>query len=102
MFTESMDDFLDTDEHAETVSYTAVGEDAADITAIVNDDFPRQEDYDRGVRFAMATLEVHNSQVATPKAGDLYTFHGHTWELSSDGYQRSGDFYTVNLVRLLT
>jgi len=102
MFTESMSDFIDTDELAETVSYTAVGKSAVDIAAIVNDDFPNQQDYERGLNFAMAVLEVHSSQVTSPKPGDLYTFHGATWEIGGDGYQRSGDFYTVNLIRLLT
>ena len=101
MFTESMADFINTDEHAETITYTAYGQSAVYISAIVNEDLPHQEDYERGLQFATAEVTAHESEVANPNTRDIYTFHGYTWHVANEGYQLSNGFIMVNLVRMV-
>ena len=72
--------FYNTDEYAETVSYTASGGSATNITAIVTREGSRLEPYIRGEFTAVAIIEVMKSEVATPAHGDTYTFDSQTWE----------------------
>ena len=72
--------FFNTDDFAETVSYTALGGVAANITAIVTREGTHQEPYVRGPVSATATVLVKKSDVATPQHGDTYTFDSQTWE----------------------
>lgn len=72
--------FFNTDEFAETISYTAIGGIAINITAIVTREGDVQEPYVRGPLTATATVLVKKSNVATPQHGDTYTFDSQTWE----------------------
>ena len=76
--------FYNTDEFAETVSYTAVGESAVDITAIVTRQGSHMEPYVRGSITASAIIEVQKSEVTTPQHGDTYTFDSETWEMDPE------------------
>lgn len=78
--TSDLSTFFNTDEFAETVSYTPVGGAAVDITAIVTRDNPFQEPYVRGEETATCEIEVMASEVADPQYGDLFTFNSETWE----------------------
>lgn len=98
-FTESKNDFIDTDDFAEEVVYTAYGESPETIEAVVNDDFPNQQEYERGLNIAFATVTVHNGDAPSPNRRDTFTFHGYTWEVGVDAWQKHGDFLTVNLIR---
>ena len=72
--------FYNSDEHAETVSYTPVGGAATDITAVVTRAGTRLEPYVRGEFTAIAIIDVQKSEVATPQHGDTYVFDSQTWE----------------------
>ena len=74
--------FYNSDEFAETVSYTPVGGAARDITAIVTRQGSRQEPYIRGEFTALAEIEVKKSEVTNPQHGDTYVFDSQTWEHS--------------------
>ena len=93
--TSDLSAFFNTDEFAETVSYTPKGGAAVDITAIVSQDDPLQEPYVRGENTATCEIEVQASEVPTPQYGDTFTFGGETWEfdpirgvLHKDDYTR--------------
>lgn len=103
MMTESKADFFDTDEFADEVTYIPNGGLPVVIEAIIDDDYPNQQDFDRGGadKFAVALLHVHSTDVTAPSSRDQFTFHDYTWQISPEGYQRSGDFYRVNLIREL-
>lgn len=85
---ESVDDFFDTDEFAESITYTAKGGAGTTITAIVDmsDDF--QEPYDgSGSRFAHAEITVKRSEVTTPQTGDIFTggnLGSYSWEINPE------------------
>ena len=72
--------FFNTDEIAETVSYTPKDGVAVDIAAIVSQDDPLQEPYVRGENTATCEIEVLASDVSDPQYGDTFTFGGETWE----------------------
>lgn len=72
--------FFNTGEFAETVSYTAIGGVAANISAIVTREGEGQEPYVRGTLTATANILVKKTDVATPRHGDTYTFDSQTWE----------------------
>ena len=78
MFTEKKADFFPGDLDEE-ITYTPKGGTAVTIDAVVNENFPAQDPYLRGVEFAPAILDVHNSDVPNPQVYDTYTFHGYTW-----------------------
>jgi len=98
------DDFDDFDDEKESVTYTPDGGEATTIQAVVNDNFPNQEDYlGRGIRFAVAEIHVAAADVTNPKHGDVYTFHGEDWNLGPDGYTQAGtNVLVANLIRILT
>ena len=98
------DDFDDFDDEKEAVTYTPKGGEAKEIQAVVNDALPNQEDYlGRGIRFAVAEIHVAVADVASPQHGDVYTFHGHSWDVGPEGYQRAGtNVLIVSVVRILT
>ena len=72
--------FFNADEFAETVSYTAIGGAAVDITAIVTREGAHQEPYLRGPSTAIGSIEVQKSEVPNPQHGDIYVFDSQTWE----------------------
>lgn len=96
MFTESKADFFPGDLDEE-ITYTPSGGSAITIDAVINEDFPEQEPYLRGVEFAQAMIDVHNSDVSAPQDGDTYTFHGYTWNHKSA--QKTGDFWSILVIR---
>jgi len=69
------------DEFAESVSYTPVGGVQTTITAIVDREYPHQEDYIRGPDTATALISCQKSEVSNPKYGDIFVFDSQTWEL---------------------
>jgi len=93
--------FFNTDEFAETVSYTAVGGAAVDITAIVTRDNPFQEPYVRGEETATGEIEVQKSEVSDPQYGDLFTFDSETWEFDPvrGVIHYDDDIFVIALVR---
>lgn len=76
--------FYNTDEFAETVSYTAIGGAAVNITAIVTRQGSHMEPYVRGMVTAAAIIEVQKSEVSAPQHGDIYVFDSQTWEMDPD------------------
>ena len=72
--------FFNSDEFAETVSYTAIGGAAVDITAIVTHEGAHQEPYVRGPSTAIGSIMVKKSDVSNPQHGDTYAFDSQTWE----------------------
>lgn len=76
--------FFDSDEFAESVTYTPTGGEATTITAIVVQDMPFQEPYVRGEMTAVCDLIVQRSEVSNPQEGDAFTFGGETWRLDPD------------------
>ena len=96
MFTELKDDFF-TGDLDEKITYTPKGGSAVTIDAVINEDFPEQDPYVRGLTFGQAVVEVHNSDVSSPQFGDTYTFHGYTWDHKTA--QRTADFWSILVVR---
>jgi hypothetical protein len=98
------DDFDDFDDEKESVTYTPDGGEAKTIQAVINDNFPNQEDYlGRGLYFAVAELHAAVADISNPQHGDVFTFHGHSWNVGPEGYTAAGtNVLVVNLIRLLT
>src|SRR5574343_1499986 len=90
--------FFNSDEFAETVSYTAIGAAAANITAIVERDAIFQESYVRGPDTAKCTIRVKRSEVSNPQHGDEFAIincvntSALLWELYA------GSIYMTDLV----
>ncbi len=78
--TTDLSSFFNTDEFAETVSYTPKGGSAVDITAIVTREGAHQEPYVRGPSTAIGSIIVKKSDVSNPQHGDIYSFDSQTWE----------------------
>jgi len=79
--TSDLDSFFNTDEFAEEITYTAKGEDAVTISAIVMREAPLQEPYVRGPETATCEIIVKISDVATPQHGDTFTLNdSEIWE----------------------
>jgi len=76
--------FYNTNEFAETVSYTAIGGAATDIIAMVTREGSHTETYVRGAVTASAIIDVQKSEVSNPQHGDIYTFDSQTWEMDPD------------------
>ena len=73
--------FFNDDEFAEDITYTAKGESAATISAIVIKDAPLQEPYVRGSETATCEIIVKVSDVGTPQNGDVFTLNdSEIWE----------------------
>ena len=78
--------FYNDSEFAETVSYTPIGGEATNITAIVTRHGVHMEPYVRGEITAIAIIDVQKSEVSTPQHGDMFTFDSQSWEIDpSDG-----------------
>ncbi len=108
MLTENASDFIN-DDFQEDVTYSHYNSDTkfydADetIQGIIDDDYPNQEDHSqRGLRFAVATLIVPAASIPDLHFRDRFTFHGYTWEVSEEGFQKSNVIVTINLVRVIT
>lgn len=93
--------FLNRDEFAKTISYTAIGNAAVDITAIVTRDSPFQEPYVRGEETATSKIDVATSEVPNPQYGDYFTFDSETWDFEPkrDVTYKDDDMLTIELVR---
>ena len=72
--------FFNTDEFAESVTYTPKGGAGSTISAIVERNDPFQEPYIRGEKTATALIQVKKADVASPQYGDTFTFDSQTWE----------------------
>ena len=77
--TSDMPTFFNTDEFADTVSYTALDGLATDITAVVTRDNPFQEPYVRGEETATCEILVQKSEVSDPQYGDIFTIPSKVW-----------------------
>lgn len=75
--------FFNTEEHAETVTYTPKGGAAVSIDVIVNREADFQEDYVRGRETATCTIMVKVTDVTDPQHGDVYTFNSEDWDMDS-------------------
>jgi len=51
------------------------------ITAIITEQGPAQEPYERGPQFAIGEIEVKAAEVTTPQHGDTFTYDSKTWEI---------------------
>lgn len=104
LFAADMSVFFSADEFAETLSYTATGGLAADITAQVVRAHPFQEPYVRGENTAHAEIYVKKSQVANPQFGDLYYFDSQYWEMdpSRGVIYEDDNVYRIGLERRMS
>jgi hypothetical protein len=73
--------FFNSDEFAESVTYTPTGGSQATIAAVVIRDASFQEAYVRGPDTAHAEIWVKKSQVTNPQFGDVYYFDTQYWEV---------------------
>lgn len=73
--------FFNSDEFAESVTYTASGGEATTITAVVVRSMSHYEPYVRGENTAMAEIICKKSQVSAAGYGDTFAFDSQTWEL---------------------
>lgn len=89
--------FFNLEEFAETVSYTASGQAAIDVTAIIIRDTVFQEPYIRGPHTAHADLYIKKSEIAEPRFGDTFTADEEIWELDPS----RGVFYEDNNVMVV-
>ena len=81
LMTSDLAAFFNTDEFAESITYTPKGGEAATISAIVMRDAPRQEPYVRGEETATCEIIVKISDIATPQHGDTFTLSdSEIWE----------------------
>lgn len=106
MLTDIDDVFLNTSEHAETITYTASGGSPASIPAIVD----RMEDvmptgFDDGrARLKRCVIHVAESDVATvtqgvhASLGDTFTIDSTTWKIEGQP-QHIGGMRILNLVQ---
>ena len=67
--------FFNTDEFAETISYTPLDGIPVDITGILTLNQPLQEPYIRGANMAKAEIVVKKTEVTNPQYGDLFTLN---------------------------
>jgi len=77
--------FFNTDEFADSITYTPDGGDPATISAIVVRDAPLQEPYVRGEQNAACIITVKTVDVASPQRGDKYTISSEDWYMDVDG-----------------
>ena len=99
--TDDLSTFFNTDEFAETVSYTPKGDVARDITIIPTRGNPFQEPYVRGEETATCEIEAMRSEVSNPQHGDIFTFDSETWEFDPVRgiINQDNDTYLIGLVR---
>lgn len=100
--TDDLSTFFNTDEFAETVSYTPIGGLATDITAIPERGNPFQEPYVRGEETATCEITVMRSEVSNPQYGDIFTFaSSEVWEFDPVRgiISQDNDTYLIGLVR---
>jgi len=95
ILTDLDDVFFDSDEFAESVTYTPKGGAASTITAIVIKDSPFQEPYVRGEETARCEIEVKASDVASPQYGDTFTIDSVVWEFDPSRGVIRDDGYTL-------
>jgi len=76
ILTDLDDVFYDTDEFAESVSYTASGEEAATVTIVREEPDPPPDD-------EMIIL-VKTADVADPQRGDTFIIDDETWYLKAN------------------
>jgi len=76
--------FFNADEFAETISYTASGESATDISAVVDRSGELLEAYVRGERTAMITITVKKADVSNLAYGDIFTIDSEEWNFDPE------------------
>lgn len=96
--------FLNTDEFAETITYTPSGGSATSISAIVEKDDIFQEPYVRGPDTATCLVYVKASDVSTPQFGDTFTIDSVVWEFdpSRGVIYMDDDVYVIGLERQMS
>lgn len=99
--TADMSVFFNADEFSETISYTAVGESAVDISAIVERSGSQLEDYVRGQVTAIVTVTIKKADVPNKAFGDTFTIDGHVWnfEPASGVIYEDDDVVQISLER---
>jgi hypothetical protein len=91
---------LNTDDFAETVSYTPAGGSAGDITAAVIPEESRQEER---AGFLVQVDEIHVSAANTawtPAHGSSVTWDSRTWDFARREHDRGGGFVGAYFQRL--
>ena len=72
--------FINTDEFAETITYTPTGEAGVSVTAVVERLEGQSQDYvDGDAATYQAMVHVSVASVASPAVGDTVTFDGLDW-----------------------
>lgn len=96
-----VDVFVNFDEFAKTVTYTAVGQSGSNIYAVVERNAIFQEPYVRGMLTALANIYVKKSDVSNPQFGDVFEFDGEVWELdpSRGVFYEDDNLYHIGLER---
>lgn len=102
--TSDMASFFNTDEFAESVTYTPAGGAATTITAVVSRDQAFQEPYVRGENMATAEIAVQASEVTNPQYEDIYTIDSVVWEVDANQgvIYADDDMFIIALERRLT
>ena len=104
LMTNDLSAFFNTDEFAESITYTPAGGAAVTISAIVMRDAPAQQPYVRGENTATCEIIVKLADVATPQHGDTFTLNdSEIWEFdpSSGVVYRDDDVLHIVLERRL-
>ena len=79
-FAADMSAFLNTDEHAETITYTPAGGSGSSIIAVVDDQgISRDFELTGEDSLRSAFVLIQLSDVAAPAIGDSVTYDGSTW-----------------------
>jgi len=82
--TSDLSTFFNTDEFAETITYTAVDGIDTDIIAVVERDNRFQEPYVRGEETATYEITVKKSDVPDPQHGDIFSIPTKRWDYDED------------------
>ena len=90
--------FFNEDEFAEEVLYTPLGGAQVPVAGIVDRDHDLQEPYVRGPDTAGALVSFQNSEVPTPKYGDIFVFDSQTWEMDPEHNVVYKDDEEVNIM----
>jgi len=96
------DDFQDhLDAFGQEITYQPFEGVETTINAVVDENFPNQESFNRGPNLAVAEIQVDPADVTSPHARDLYTIKNKVWQVGNDGYQDAAGALVVNLIRVI-
>jgi len=93
--------FFNTDEFAQSVTYTPKGGSGTSISAVFERDAPFQEAYVRGRETATGELAVKTDDVGTPQYGDTFTIGTEIWDYDAERgvIYEDDDVLVIGLIR---